>query len=185
MNEKRKPSVRPLYAWEIEEARIVFADRLQYQRVRVHENVKWPNMINRIGMALKRMPYVDIDNAITLGNHVNFPVSMLREKVPLDHPEHYKLDWLIHELTHVWQFQQLGWRYLWMAIRAQIQEGEHAYDFGGEKGLIERFEQGWKLANFNLEQQGDIARSYYLAVCKGKDASAWLPFIKEIKKTTA
>jgi hypothetical protein len=108
---------------------------------------------------------------------------MLKERVPVDHPQHFKLDWLIHELTHVWQFQQLGWRYLFMAIGAQIREGEHAYDFGGEKGLIERHKQGWKFANFNLEQQGDIARAYYLAVRRGKDTSPMLPFIAEIQET--
>jgi hypothetical protein len=176
------PSVRALYAWEIYEARKVFADGLQYQRVRIHECVDWPNLVNRAGMFLKRMPYVDIDNAITLGNHIHFPIQLLKEPVPFGHPEHYKIDWLIHELTHTWQYQHMGWQYLTMAINAQIREGEHAYDFGGEDGLVERHQQGWKLSDFNLEQQGDIARSYYLALCEGKDTSAWLPYITELQK---
>ncbi|MFC1878447.1 hypothetical protein ACFLZW_00900 [Chloroflexota bacterium] len=181
MSEKRTASVRPLYAWEIQEARIVFADGLRYQQVRIHENVKWPNRINRIGMFLKRMPYVEVNNAITLGNHIHFPIQILKEKAPVGHPEHYKLDWLIHELTHAWQYQHLGWKYLWMAINAQIREGKNAYDFGGVKGLKERYNKGLKLSDYNLEQQGDIARSYYLAICHGKDTSPWLPFITELQ----
>ena len=182
MSEKPTASVRPLYAWEIEEARRVFADGLRFQNVRIHENVAWPNFINRIGMFLKRMPYVAVNNAITLGNHIYFPIQMLKEKVTLGHPDHYKLDWLIHELTHVWQFQRLGWSYLPMAIQAQIREGEKAYDFGGEHGLIECHNKGWKLSDFNLEQQGDIARSYYLAICHGKDIDAWRPYVDELRR---
>lgn len=160
----------------------MFGNGLLYQRVRIHECAQWPNTINRVGMFLKRMPYVEVNNAITLGNHIYFPVQMLKERVAIGHREHYKLDWLVHELTHVWQYQRLGWRYLWMALTAQMREGAQAYDFGGVKGLVDRKKEGWKLSDFNLEQQGDIARSYYLAKCKGNDTSPWQPYIDEIQK---
>ncbi len=42
------------------------------------------------------------------------------------------------------------------ALQAQLSQGAQAYDFGGEAGLVDAFQQGKKLADFNLEQQGDI-----------------------------
>jgi hypothetical protein len=138
-------------------------------------------MINAIGLRLKRMPPSDAHNAITLGNHLYFPVKLVAQSVDVDHPEHYKICWLIHELTHAWQYQHLGWRYLGMALDAQLRYGKNAYDFGGEAGLVRAHQQGWKLADFNLEQQGDIASSYYKKMSQGQDTRAWQPYIQEIQ----
>jgi hypothetical protein len=175
------PSVRALFAWEIQEARRVFASQLNYERVRIHECTQWPNTMNRIGSTLKRIPYVDSPNAITLGNHLYFPVKLLSSLVPASHPEHYMICWLIHELTHAWQFQHLGWSYLATALSAQFRLGAQAYEFGGEAGLQKALEAGVKFADFNLEQQGDIARSYYYRLCLGADVSAWTAYINEIQ----
>lgn len=178
-----KPSVRPLYAWEITEARRVFANQLNYERVRIHECASWPNFINRVGMRLKGMDVSKAaPNAITLGNHCYFPVRLLEVPVPSGDSEHYKICWLMHELTHAWQFQQLGWRYLAMALYAQIRYKSTAYQYGGANGLIESFKAGHKLAFFNLEQQGDITRDYYQRLCVSEDVSAWLPYIHQIQK---
>jgi len=61
--------VRPLYAWEIAEAHIVFGDTLHFEKVRVHESAAWPDAVDRIGRWLKYMPPPGIQdhNAITLG----------------------------------------------------------------------------------------------------------------------
>jgi hypothetical protein len=185
MSPESKSSVRPLYAWEIHEARFVFGNQLQYEAVRIHENVSWPNAVNSIGMRLKGLPPVVVQNAITLGNHCYFPVKLLEEFVPPGNPEHGNISWLIHELTHAWQYQHLGWRYLTMALQAQIKMGATAYQYGGEQGLIDCFQKGWKLADFNLEQQGDIARDYYERLSTGEDIAAWLPYILEIRQETA
>lgn len=175
-------SVRRLFAWEIQEARLVFANRLQYDHIRIHECARWPNRINRIGVWLKRMPYVPVQNAITLGNHCYFPIRLF----PADAmPAKFDLDrmaWLIHELTHAWQYQQLGWRYLYLALRAQLREGAHAYDFGDESGLRERSSKGLTLSSFNLEQQGDIARSFYLRIRRNQDTGAWQRYIAEFQE---
>ena len=37
---------------------------------------------------------------------------------------------------------------------------------------------------FNLEQQGDICRSYYERVTGGADVSAWQPYIMEIQQAS-
>jgi hypothetical protein len=181
MTDQKSVVVRGLYAWEILEARRVFANRLDYERVRIHENVDWPNTINRLGSLFKRMPPPLTDNAVTLGNHCYFPVRLLKLPVPPAHEQHALIAWLIHELTHVWQYQQMGWRYLALALHAQLKYKMQAYEFGGESGLIECMDKGWNLADFNLEQQGDIARSYYEKVCKGEDVCAWEHFIAQIQ----
>jgi hypothetical protein len=173
-----------LYAWEIQEARHVFGIGLAYERVRIHECTAWPNTINRIGTRLKGMQHSGAPNAITVGNHCYFPVRLLETLVPVDHPSHHLILWLIHELTHAWQFQKLGWRYLGMALSAQMRYRAKAYDFGGEEGLLKAIQQGLKLADFNLEQQGDIASAYYARLCRGQDVSAWGPYIAEIQGQT-
>jgi hypothetical protein len=173
---------RSLYAWEIQEARRVFCNQLKYDPIRIHENVDWPNFINRMGSFLNHIPYTGVANAITLGNHLYFPEKLLETPAPVDHPDYFKMGWLIHELTHAWQYQRLGWSYLSMALQTQLRSGPSAYDFGGEEGLFQRFTQGWKLSNFNLEQQGDICRTYYECLARGKDTSVWLPFITEVQQ---
>lgn len=181
--------VRPLYAWEIAEARSVFGDQLAYERVRVHEGVSWPDTLDRLGRWLKRTapPRADEHNAITLGYHCFFPVPMPRIGFPpgdpqdLPNPEDSAVSWLIHELTHVWQFQRLGWRVLWRALMAQLREGEAVYDYGGPEGLFGRSAAGWTLHDFNLEQQGAIAASYYLRQRMRQDVRAWLPYIANIQ----
>jgi hypothetical protein len=177
-----KRQTRSLFAWEIQEARRVFGDQLRYEKIRIHECARWTNAINLLGQRLKHMPVVDVDNAITLGRHCFFPVRMLEMPVPADDPEYFKLPWLIHELTHTWQYQRMGWIYLAKALRAQTSLGAQAYIYGGEQGLVEGQQSGRKLADFNLEQQGDIARDYYWRMSKGLDTSAWTPYIAELQK---
>ena len=182
VNAKRTHTFRPLYAWEVQEARRVFSNGLNYGAIRIHENASWPNTINKIGTWLKRMPQVDAPNAITLFNHCYFPVQLLEVPVPLNHPDDWETGWLIHELTHAWQYQHLGRRYLFKAVVAQLRLGAKVYEFGGEAGLVKSHSLGQKLADFNMEQQGDIARTYYEALIRGKDVSAWLPFIAEFQQ---
>ncbi len=175
-------TVRPLCAWEIREARRIFADQLDYQAIHVHENAGWCDAVDKIGKRLRRMPYAETLNAITLGNHCYFPLKLLESPVSPNHPEHYKISWLIHELTHAWHYQRLGWRYLPRALSVQLHRKAGAYDFGGEAGLVESHNQGRKLADFNLEQQGDIARTYYDALVARRNVNAWLPFIREFQE---
>ncbi len=182
MEASNSPVMRSMYAWEIVEARLVFANELDYDSVRIHENTPFPDTINRLGTTLKRLPPPDVHNAITLGFHTYFPVSLLVELVSPSDPDYYKFPWLIHELTHAWQYQHLGWSYLVKALNAQFRLGVKAYDFGDEAGLVQAFKEGRKLSDFNLEQQGDISRTYYERLKAGQDVSAWQPFITELQQ---
>jgi len=178
------PIERSLYSWEIQEARRVFANQLIYTVVRIRECAGWPDTLKRLSYRLQRLPYNGLPNAITLGNTCYFPVRLLEAPVPLSHPDHTKIAWLIHELTHVWQYQHMGWGYLGKALQTQLTQGAKAYEFGGEAGLVEAYQQGKKLTSFNLEQQGDICRSYYNQLCAGADISAWQPYIAELQQAT-
>lgn len=184
MSENCEKIVRGLYGWEIEEFRPVFGQSLKYERVRIHECAGFPDTLDRIGRKLKGMepPGKDSHNAITLGNHCFFPVQLPESLPPLGDPERYKLDWLVHELTHAWQYQQMGWIYLIKALRAQFRDKELAYDFGGESGLLKSRQKQIPFKKFNPEQQGNITQAYYVRLRAGHDVSAWQPYIDEIHK---
>lgn len=174
--------VRGLYAWEIEEFSPVFGNSLKFEQVRIHELSSWPDAMDRLGRKLKGMPPPSSEshNAITLGNHCYFPVRLPEAPLSIGDPQSYKLDWLVHELTHAWQYQQIGWIYLVKALRAQFRDKEQAYDFGGESGLLKSRQKSIPFKKFNPEQQGNITQSYYVRFRLGKDVSAWQPYIDEI-----
>ena len=175
------PRVRELYTWEREQAEMVFADRLNYGRVRVHECAAWPDTIHRLGRRLRRLPPPGEGehNAITIGFHCYFPVRLPEQPTGADDP--MGMSWLMHELTHAWQYQVMGWLYLVRAIAAQLRAAP--YDFGGEQGLQAARQAGQRLKDFNPEQQGDIARDYYVRKFKNLDVSAWQPYIDDLRQT--
>lgn len=167
---------RSLEPHEIRAAQTIFGDNLKYDEIRVFAGTELPNFLDDIGNIIKGMPKRDerIKNAITLGNWCLFG-----RKLDTEHP--HDMAWMIHELTHVWQFQTLGWDYLFQAFSAQKKMGAGAYDFGGEKGLKAKQKEGGGLQKFNLEQQGDITKNYYLRLMRKEDTSAWDEYINEIK----
>lgn len=175
--------VRRLHAWEIQEAQRVFGPALDYEKIRIHECSGWTNTINRLGAWFRRQSSAGIDNAVTLGNHCYFPVRLPQELVSPGEAEFEKLPWLMHELTHTWQYQRMGWKYFFTAISAQIRIGSSAYRYGGQQALLQIQLQGFLLSDFNLEQQGEIARDYYRRLAGGVDASAYQPFIDQIQQS--
>ncbi len=176
---KRKK--RPLSAWEIQEASRVFGAQVDYSKVRIHECARWPDWLKKISVFIQTGKSTSEHNAVSLGNHVFFPVKLPEQPLDPADPDIYLFCWLIHELTHVWQYQAMGWRYLFIAFNIQIKLGGRAYDYGDEKGLQSSLENGLKLADFNLEQQGDIARAYYFRLVRNMDVSAWSPFADQFK----
>lgn len=167
---------RRLETHEIAEARKVFGDKFNYEDIRIFEGNELPNFLDDIGNIIKKMPKRDerIKNAITLGNWILFGRKLETER-PHD------MSWMIHELTHAWQFQTMGWDYLFKALDAQKKLGTQAYDFGGESGLKSRRKEGVSIKAFNMEQQGDIAKKYYQRLIDGGDTSAWDQYIQEMR----
>jgi hypothetical protein len=170
---------RQLTAIELEEARQVFGAGLSYDRVRIVEGISWPNWLPKLSAWLTRRPAPSTNNAVTLGNVIYFPVS-LRTGGDTGEGSISHMAWLIHELTHVWQFQNIGLKYLYQAVWAHLQMGERAYAYGGAKELLAAQKKGMRLKDFNPEQQGDIVRDYYLRRHRRDDTSAWEPFITQL-----
>ena len=123
---------RKLSAQEIRLAKSIFGDALQYEYIRVDESA-------HIGPRQSRFCYVSF---YTLNSWGTFAPPLL-----------------IHELTHVWQYQNLGIRYIPRALAAQ--HTTPGYNYGGEAALELALASGKGLAFFNLEQQADLVEDYY------------------------
>jgi hypothetical protein len=179
---------RPLTEHEIAEARLVFGDGLDYARARVFEGATWTDLVDHLGAAIqKRKRGPNDHNAITLGNTSYFPIVIRTSPEMLAKGDLGHMTWLIHELTHQWQYQTMGWRYLSRALHVQITEGRLSYDYKREHptredALKAAKQLGRKLVSFNLEQQGDIARDYYFSLKQKLDCTPWEPFIDEMQK---
>jgi hypothetical protein len=106
--------------------------------------------------------------ARTLPNRIHFPNgSFSRSNF---------LSYLIHELTHVWQYQRGA------AIPGMIYEAVVGiYDYGGAAGLREAWQSGKAFDEFTTEQQGDILSDYYTLVVNNSDVSAYQGFIDQVR----
>jgi hypothetical protein len=168
---------RRLHDWEIAESRLVFGDKLHYERVKIYEDFNVADMLDNIGRRIKGMPPREskVHNAITFGYRVLFGAKLPTEL----QKGGWGMTWLMHELTHVCQYQSLGWKYLFQAWDAQRKLGSKVYDFGGEEGLKSSRKSGKFYKAFNLEQQAHIVETYYKRLRKGEDTSAWKPYVDE------
>ena len=114
--------------------------------------------------------------AFTTFHTINFPRSGGHSRS--------HLDIVVHELTHVYQFELVGSIYIWQALQAQRTTG---YSYGGWQQLKEDWSRGKHYRDYNREQQGQIAQDYYNeVVVKGLGAKdpicrAYDPFIDELK----
>jgi len=167
--------MRPLTPLEAGEASIVFGDAIEFGAVRMQEDTRWPDLLAQATARLRGDPPPP-HNAVTLGNRIHFPIPLRTADAGapgfLD-----DMGWLIHELTHVWQYQHQGPIYLWRAVWAQITLGSGAYGYGWEAGLQAAAADGKTLTDFNPEQQGEIARHYYYRKRQGLDTTAWQLFV--------
>lgn len=144
------------------EAGIVFGSSLNFEEVQLAE-----------------APIMSVGGfARTLPNMIYLPPGTLSDPLSVYMPL------LIHELTHVWQYQH-GVTVTTTLFHALFS----TYDYGDEAGLVAAKSQGKKLKDFNTEQQGDICRDYY-NIKKGlktpiNGTTAWDPYIAEVQGTEA
>ncbi|HVT27906.1 MAG TPA: DUF4157 domain-containing protein [Lacipirellulaceae bacterium] len=73
---------------------------------------------------------------------------------------------LIHELTHVWQYENAGAIYMPQALHAQATGG---YDYGDVSNLSAAKKSGLGFDSFNREQQAQIVEDFYL-IAAGRSA---------------
>jgi hypothetical protein len=154
---------RPLTQYEISEASRVFGNAIDYAKVVVAEGSLAAEIIS------------SSDNAVTPANTIYFPVGGSAS-----------MSWLIHELTHVWQYQTTGWTFDYRSPGAWISGYEYAASGKTrEQTLIAARKEGRSLQSFNREQQGDILRDYYKRLKVGQSTDAWQPFVDDVKGGSA
>lgn len=150
---------RSMTEWEIAQARRVFGNAINYSDVTMSEG----SLSAKIGAVG--------GYARTVGNTIFFPAGKSRE-----------MSFIVHELTHVWQYQTTGWTYVPKALWAQMTEG-YSYSENGkspEQSLRDSRAAGKTLFDYNKEQQGDILSDYYRRLQMSADTSAWQPFVDDI-----
>jgi len=170
---------RGLSSIERQEAQQVFSAGLDLNQVRIRENVAWTLLVARLGARIRSQAPPPA-NAVTLGTTIYFsrPLSIRTGGTQAD--DLNDMAWLVHELVHVWQFRHLGWFYIPRALKVHLRGGSQPYDYGGAGGLRQAEREGRSLTDFNLEQQGDIARDFYLHLRLHAEIQPWESFVVKL-----
>ena len=180
--------LRPLSQYEIEQAKLVFREGLDYKPVKIRERYKFALTIAKAWSKIMGRPDPET-NAMTIGNTIMTSRRLRTHDVDPENGRLIDMAWLIHELTHVWQFQRYQWKYLIQAVRAQAKRGENPYIYSTAATLQRKGEElsrmweieGKRLGSFNSEQQGDIARDFYRALKADLDTRGWELFLREMR----
>lgn len=88
------------------------------------------------------------------------------------------LSLLVHEATHVYQYERVGSVYIGEALYAQRQLGRNCYDYGGPAGP----EGGAPYHTFNREAQAQIAQDFYRCHTAGEEVSAYFPYLAALRQ---
>lgn len=122
-----KWNTRPLTEKEITLLQPLFGKSIDYKRVRIDESAY-------LGPKQKHFCYVSFYTINSWGS--------MNDGL------------LIHEIVHIWQFQQMGSVYIPRALAAQ--QSKEGYNYGGAPKIVEWALNNGRLTDFNLEQQADI-----------------------------
>jgi hypothetical protein len=151
---------RPLTEPEIEAASSVLGEEaLRYHRVRIAH-----------GGILASIFGLNNNRAFATWHTINMPAHR-QKHIPL----------LIHELTHTFQYEQVGSVYIGQGLWAQRKLGADAYRYGGSAGLADAYAAGIRYCDYNREQQGQIAQDYCARKLSGRDTSHYEPYIEELR----
>jgi hypothetical protein len=142
--------------------------------------VRWHEVRVAEGGVLRIAFHFNKQRAFTLWHTINLPSKGNHTRA--------NMGILVHELVHVYQYEQLGSAYLPEAVHAQhMPEG---YDYGKELGLLRDRSDGKRFCDYNREQQAQIVQDFYDAL-HGRDAgdatrgstalACYRPFIGEMQ----
>lgn len=180
-------AARSLRSYEIDEAKTVFREALDYDAIKIRERNRLALAVAKGWSKLMRRPDPK-SNAMTLGNTILFSRILRTDQPDSSQGRRTDMAWLIHELTHIWQFQRYRWRYLPEAIGAQAKSGSNPYVYSRASSLAAKgddlqtmWNRGKRFGAFNREQQGDITRDFYRALKGGIDTSGWELFVAEMR----
>ncbi len=96
---------------------------------------------------------------------------------------HIDTDVLMHEMTHVWQYEQAGAIYMPQAIHAQVWGG--GYEYGGAAGLRAAQAAGKGYSSFNREQQAQIVQDFFKKTQSDPDVQLYASFVQNVSTLTA
>lgn len=113
------------------------------------------------GRLLKLIPWLHKNRPFVTFHTINLIKPRDNSKVHLAR--------IVHELTHVYQFELVGSIYLWQALRVQWAEGNRAYKYGDWKSLETKQGQGWHFRDYCREQQAQIAQDYYIKILAAEE----------------
>ena len=160
-----KPNIRPLTDAEILRGAEIFGKNIDFSLVMVDDEAHKAVVGHYIA-------YVSFN---TINSHGGIPPDIF-----------------IHELVHVWQYQNFGAGYIMQALWAQSTKAGYNYTDVTANGVRQ---EGWSdvksIHQFNAEQQGDLVQDYFrlktgLRAQWGhrstmKDLGKYEKFIEEIK----
>lgn len=135
-----KGKKRKLTFGEIEMAKTVFKDAVDYRKVRVHRGGWW-------------LFFGWQNTAVTPNGEMYYPEStkLYRNDFSVTGKGRDKALFM-HEMTHVWQYQ-LGYPIKKAGLMVTSQ-GAKAYEYS--------LSEGRRLSDYNMEQQGEIISDYYM-----------------------
>jgi hypothetical protein len=135
---------RKLTQTEIIEAKKVYGNNLNYNKIQVDEK----SLFAWMGSKFNKTNHL----GVVIFNSINFNCKLNCNS------HNHDMGWMIHELTHILQFNNVGSSYIFYALYAQHTSGYYVGDVTNKK-----------LSDFNFEQQAEIARFYYVNLNKGKE----------------
>jgi hypothetical protein len=127
-----KWNTRPLNKEELALLKPIFGSSIDYRRIRIDERAF-------LGPPQLHICYVSF-----------YTINAWRPMQP---------DLLIHEVVHIWQFQQMGSVYIPLALQAQM--SKEGYNYGGAPQVVNWARRSALLQDFNLEQQADLVADYW------------------------
>lgn len=139
---------RALTTGEIDMVRLVFGNSIEYSKVKLHNHEYWLTL-----------GFQEDNMTVTPNGEIYFGKDNYKEDYSAE-----DLSWqhhFIHEMTHVWQ-HQLGYP----VLRTRAFRPSMSYSYMPEDGK--------KLNDYNMEQQGDILADYFTSSCKGRPLATTL-----------
>jgi len=147
---------RSLTGMEIEELKLVFGHSVKYSKIRIVQHSHWAKVGAR-HVNTKHLGFVFL-NTIYFSRSIDTKCNLK------------DMAWLVHEVTHVSQYQKVGLVYIIKALRAQRNGGYF-------------YKQNWlnsQFKAFNFEQQADIAKVCYLELKGGVTESEHLSMMPQL-----
>ncbi|MBI4801665.1 MAG: DUF4157 domain-containing protein [Elusimicrobia bacterium] len=142
---------RSLTFEEMETAKKIFGDTIDYNKVKI---------ITGKGMTFWGKILTLTGSAVTWGNTIYFPNN---KDGSSQYDSKLNADWLMHEMTHIYQRQNDGLLYILKAIWEHLTKGDAAYEYQNALASDKVFK------DFGVEQQAAIVQDYYLDLLGKKD----------------